>query len=351
MSLFNKISAQERAHFANNLSVMLKSGVSINDCLVTLATQADSKRFGKAIGDVAVAIEQGEILSAAFAKHEQVFSPIFVNLIKAGEQSGTLQENLTFLATWFERSSDLKRDVDGATLYPKLVLSAALLLGGSLSIFILPRLIPLFGQLDVELPLITKVLLSVSVFVQTQWFLSLIVIAVLFTVIKFITKIFVVRKFLHTAYLKLPVMGPILVEYQLALIMQLLATLLRSGLPISEAIDIAHDVAPNIRFKESIHTMGEKVRVGVGISKAMTEYKNLYPPLCQNIVSVGEQSGTLADSFEYLADHYTREVKAKAKRLPTIIEPLLLIFIAMIVGLVALAIVLPIYKLTGSINR
>jgi len=350
MSIFNKVSAQDLAQFANNLSVMLKSGIAIDQALETLVEQTRSPYFKKSIVNVSESIHNGSLLSVAFSNERKVFGDIFVSLIAAGEESGTLRENLTFLADWFERSADLKREVSGATLYPKLVFSATLLLGGSLAVFILPRLTPLFEQLDVDLPLITKVLLSVSMFLQTQWvwcILGTLLTLVIFILVKRLPK---VRYFLDTLQISVPFIGPILLQYQLALLTQLFATLLHSGLTITRAIEVIHKAVPNHRFKESVVSMEQSVISGKTLSKAMKQYTRLYPAMCIGIVSIGEQSGTLSESFKYLTEFYTKEVKSKAKQLPTIIEPILLIFIALVVGMIALAIILPIYKLTGSIN-
>lgn len=350
MSFLNKVSDRERSQFANSLSVMLTSGIAVDLALTILAEQATSVYFKQAVTNVAQEVQNGSLLSVAFRKEEKAFNSIFVSLITAGEQSGTLRENLTFLAAWFERSADLRREVDGATLYPKLVFSAALLLGGGLSFFILPRLVPLFSQLDVELPLVTEILLASSVFIQSQWGWCLLGVSMAILFVKFLKRFVVVRRFLDTIKITIPFIGPILMEYQLALLTQLFATLLHSGLPITQAIEVVHDAVPNIRFKESIHAMRTNVQAGKALSQAMSDYKKLYPQMCVGIVSVGEQSGTLSESFTFLSDFYSKEVHAKAKKLPTIIEPILLVFIALIVGMVALAIVLPIYKLTGSIT-
>ncbi|MFT7506908.1 MAG: type IV pilus assembly protein PilC [Acidimicrobiales bacterium] len=350
MGIFNKVSVQDQAQFANNLSVMLKSGITIDQALETLAELAASPYFKKSIMNVSESVRNGTLLSVSFSNERKVFGDIFVSLVAAGEESGTLRENLTFLADWFERAADLKREVDGATLYPKLVFGATVLLGGALAVLILPRLMSLFGRLDVELPLITKILLSVSTFLQAQWLwciLGVVMTVVFLAIIKRFPK---VRYFLDTLQIYTPFIGPILLQYQLALMTQLFATLLHSGLPITQSIEVVRKAVPNQRFKESVTTMEQSAVSGKTLSQAMKQYPRLYPAMCIGIVSVGEQSGTLSDSFGYLTEFYTKEVKAKAKQLPTIIEPILLIFTAMVVGMVALAIILPIYKLTGSIN-
>ena len=155
MRLFSSISSQERVNFTKNLAVMLQSGIAINDALVSLADQSESPRLSAIITRIRNDVENGMQLSVAFAKETDAFGVIFISLIKAGEASGTLQGNLHFLADWLGRNADLKREVGAATLYPKLVFGASLLLGGSLAVFILPKLVPLFTGMKVELPMMT----------------------------------------------------------------------------------------------------------------------------------------------------------------------------------------------------
>ncbi len=272
-------------------------------------------------------------------------------LIKAGEQSGTLQGNLQFLAQWLSRSADLRREVTAATMYPKLVFGASLLLGGGLAVFILPMLVPLFNGLDVELPLITRILLAVSLFVQHYWLVTGIGVAALITLASYSGRVMFIRRLLHGWYIRMPFLGSLLRNYQLALLTQLFGTLLRSGLSLNESVEIVSQAATNVRYQDALIAVKKATEKGTTLSESMATFPMLFPKIVLNIIAVGENSGTLVNSFDYIADFYTKEVNAQAKKLPTIIEPLLLVFIAVIVGFVALAIIMPIYELTGSISR
>lgn len=351
MIFFNKISSQERVDFTKNLAIMLRSGIPINEALTELSAISSNKHLAKLLCKVRDDIENGTPLSIAFGKEKRVFGPIFVSLIKAGEESGTLQGNLQFLAEWLGRSSDLKREVDAATMYPKMVFSAAIVLGGCLAMFILPKLVPLFSGLKVELPWITRALLSVSLFIAHYWFLCIIGAVALVMVFVYLNRIFLVRKALHIFYIHMPFMGSMLRNYQLALIVQLFGTLLKSGLSLNESVDIVSKASTNICYQEALEAILSSVVKGTPLSKSMGSFPKLFPKMMVNILSVGEKSGTLVNSFEYMSEFYTKEVNAQTKKLPTIIEPLLLVFIAVIVGCIALAIIMPIYKLTGSISK
>lgn len=330
---------------------MLKSGISIDDALTELGEQSNSAYLQKIIYQVRDDVQNGTPLSIAFGKETKIFGTIFVSLIKAGEESGTLQGNLQFLSEWLTRSADLKRDVAAATMYPKLVFGAAVLLGGSLTTFILPKLVPLFSSLDVELPLITRILLAISLFVQDYWLFCIAGVIATIVALVYINKIYAVRRSFHLFYLNLPFMGSMFKNYQLALMMQLCATLIKSGLSLNESVGIVSNAATSIQYQEALKEIQDSILKGTTLSRSMIGYEKLFPKIMLNIVAVGERSGTLVNSFEYLAEFYTKEVNAQTKKMPTIIEPLLLVFIAVVVGFIALAIIMPIYELTGNISK
>lgn len=349
--MLGSISIQHRVDFAKNLAIMLRSGIAINDALTSLGEQSESSRLRRIIFKVRDDIENGTSLSAAFAKEVHVFGQIFVSMIKAGEQSGTLQGNLQFLSDWLSRSADLKREVSAATLYPKMVFGASVVLGGGLAVFILPMLVPLFTGLDVELPLLTRVLLALSLFVQEYWFWCIVgTIAAIAALIY--SNTFAPVKFLfHLLYIRMPFLGKLMRQYQLALITQLFATLLKSGLSLNESVEIVSQAATNVHYQNALREVKSATEKGTTLSETMRDFPQMFPVIAVNIIAIGEKSGTLSNSLDYLSDFYTKEVNVQVRKLPTIIEPLLLIFIAVIVGFVALAIIMPIYELTGNISR
>lgn len=347
----SKISSQEQVDFANNLAIMLKSGITVNEALGSLAEQAKSARFKKILQRIKSKAEKGTSLSEAFWEEKGAFGGVFVSLIKAGETSGTLEDNLLFVADWLERNNDLKREMNAAMLYPKIVLAATFLLGGGLTVFILPRLAPLFQNLRVALPITTRILMAVSLFVQEFWlavFFGIAGVIVAFTMLK---RIRTVKRFLHLIYIKTPFLGNLMVCYELALISKLLSTMFKSGVSIAESLNVTSEAVLNLRYRESIEKMRERVLSGTPLAAAMEEYRGLYPKNFISIVSVGEKSGTIENSFEHLTEFYSKEVSNKTKKLPTIIEPLLLIFIGIIVGFVAMSIIMPIYEITRSFSQ
>lgn len=349
--MFNKISQQQVIDFVKNLAIMLKSGIAIDESLGLLSEQVKSKKFGAIIKRIKKDIESGTSLSGAFAKERKIFGGVFIVFLKAGEASGTLEKNLFFLADWLERNDDLRKEINMATLYPKIVLAATIILGGGLSVFILPRLTTLFNQLDVELPIFTKILIGFSVFLQKFWLFVLLAAVLIIIILILLNRIKSVKRIFHWFYLRIPFLGDIFIDYQLALICRLFSILLKSGLSVIESFEIASEVPTNILYQESISESEKRIAKGTTISGAMNEYPELYPKNIISIITTGEKSGTLEDSFEYMAEFYSKQVYGKTKKLPTVIEPILLIFIGIVLGFVAVSIIMPIYEITKGFGK
>jgi len=351
LKLFSKkVSLQEQIDFAKNLAVLLDGGVSINDAVDSLAGQARPGFMKDVLYRIKNRLEQGVSLNSAISEEEGAFGKIFVGLVRAGEVSGSLAGNLQFLSIWLERDSNLKKQINGVLLYPKIVLFAVIILGGGLSIFILPRLVPMFTSLHVDLPLITRMVLAVSIFVQKYWLTVFISAILIWLGTYLLFKINRMKYLYHKSLVHLPYIKEFVVGYQLALFSQLMGTLLKSGIPLDEALEIASVGTSNLYYKGVLNDIIERIKRGVSLVSTMEEYHGLYPENSMNVLSVGENSGTLEESFFKVSDYWTKEIIDRTKLLPTIIEPILLVFIATVVALIAISIILPIYKLTGSLN-
>jgi len=349
-NIFNKVSLEEQIGFAKNLAVLLRGGVIINEAVNSLAEQAKPGPMKVILFRIKSRLENGVSLNSAISEEEGSFGRIFVSLIKAGEMSGSLAENLEFLSVWLERDNNLRKQINGVLLYPKIVLSAVILLGGGLTIFILPKLVPMFTSLHVELPLITRAVLNISLFTQKYWLYVIAGIFLLWLVIFLIFKIPKMRYFYHKTLVFFPYVKRFVVGYQLALFSQLMGTLLKSGISIDEALEIAYVGTSNMYYKKVLREIIDRINKGISLVNTMTGYPELYPTNSMSVLSVGENSGTLEESFFKISDFWTKDILDRTKMLPTIIEPVLLVVIAVAVSLIAMSIILPIYKLTGNLG-
>lgn len=345
-----KIGVQEQIDFARDLSVLLSSGVTLREAVSTLREQAKSVSMKKLLKQVEADIDHGTPLSVTLDKSNIRLRDVFISLVKAGEVSGSLAENLIFVSEWLERDRELRQEVKSVTLYPKIVLTAAGLLGAGLALFVLPRLIPVFEGMNIELPAITRAVLWLALFVElyTKWIiLGILLLLVLYTTLIRWTP---TRRFMQKIYMHTPYFGEIIICYQLALYSQLMNVLIKSGLTINQSFEIASIESTNVPYQDSFYAIKDNLLRGVGLSDSVKNFPTLYPANFISTITVGERTGTLEKSFANMAIFYNKKINAKTKNLPTVIEPVLLIGIGVIVGLIALSIILPIYTLSSSLR-
>jgi type IV pilus assembly protein PilC len=346
------VSHVEKVLFCKHLSVMLKAGLTLLESMAILEEQASSWRFRLIVKSVRRRIEHGERFSDALAAFPQVFSPFFVNIVRAGELSGTLEENLEHLAVQFSKEHELRSKVKTALMYPTIVLLAAAFIGFFFATYVLPQVANLFtGLQGIKLPVVTVILLKVSAFARKYTFFSFVG---LFGGIYFVFW-FLRRKFLapftHYLVLKLPIIRKIVQDVNIARFSLVFGTLLRSGIDIIKAIEVTSTVLGNIYYKRALGRVLVEVQRGQPVSEVLVRYPHLFPRLTGRMIGVGERAGKLEDVLGYLSDFYELEVQTTMKNLQTILEPVLLLFIGLIALAMAFAILIPIYNFISAISR
>ncbi|MBT4120417.1 MAG: type II secretion system F family protein [Candidatus Magasanikbacteria bacterium] len=343
------INPTTRALLAKHLAVMQKAGLTITESLDIIEDSATG-RMKNVIRKVLASVKSGNTLSESMSRYPKVFSGIFVSSVYAGETSGTLDQNLENLAEQLEKEKELISKVKGAMLYPIVVLVAAFVLGIAMSFFVLPKIIPLFEGLKTELPITTLWLIRFSHFVSdhgTGLFLGIVAFVVFFV---WLIKQKFVHPVTHLFLLHVPILKSISRNSNLARFARTLGTLLKSGLSIDEALEVTEKSLENYYYQRALLKVRKRISRGSTLSENLQAYHKLFPKMTAKMILVGEQSGKLEDTLLYLANFYEVEVDNSTKSLSTAIEPILLIFIGLVVGFLALSIITPIYNITGNIR-
>lgn len=344
------VSFLEKLTFTKHLATMIKAGITVNEALASLENQTRSRQFKKALKEITASVINGNSLSKSLSKHPHIFDQYYVSFVGVGEESGNLEENLGFLATQLAKEYTTQKKVQGALLYPALVFFSTIFIGGGISFFVLPKLVDFFDALDVQLPLATRILLGFANIMKSSGLFIFVGLILFFAIFALIFNLNFIKPIWQRLLLAIPLFGPIFASSQLSQFTRNIGTLLKSGVPIDKALDVSANASSYVVFRSGISRVLNDVQKGKSLTDSFKE-ENIFPSLVDKMIAVGEKSGKLDESFLYLADFYDEEVDNTSRNLSTLIEPVLLLFIGVLVGFVALAIISPIYQLTGSIGR
>jgi type IV pilus assembly protein PilC len=350
-NLFLRFSIKEQVFFAKRLSFLINASVPILDSLHILQRQAKSKpkmqMYDRIIEDVA----NGQFLAVSLGRFNKVFGSFAINIIHTGETSGTLDESLDYLAEELEKKQKLRRKVFGALIYPALIITATLGIVGMLTIYVFPKILPIFASLDFELPITTKILIWLTDFL-TAWGLWIGGGLLLLTIL--VAWLVSVKEDAHYVWdrvvLKVPLLGKIALSYQVANLTRTLGLLLKTDAGVVDSFSIAAGTTNNIAYHRALKTISDNIIKGESISDQLLKRPDLFPDIVAQMIAIGERTGKLSDTFLYLSDLYEAEVDELTKNLSSAIEPLLMIFMGVIVGFIAVSIITPIYEVTQNLN-
>ena len=344
---FQKVSSTEKIIFARQLATMTNAGLPLGQALVVLEEQTKSKKMKEAISNMTRDIDGGASLSQSLEKYPDIFSRIYVSLIKAGEASGSMDKILTRLADTLERDHRFKSETKGAMIYPVIVLVFMLGVMLLMFIFVIPKMMVMFNDMNVELPLPTKILITTSTWTSNN--LILVVLGVFgfgFGINRF-NKTSRGQYFFADRALTLPILGKIVKQVQFANLARTLSMLIGSGLPILEALDITKETVGNLRVKEGMAKAAKDVEQGVPLAEP---FKNnpIFPVMLSQMVAIGQETGKLDEVLDKVAAFFEEEASNSAKNLSTAMEPLIMVVLGIGVAFLIISIILPIYKLTTS---
>ena len=346
---FVSISLSEKLFFTRNLRVMIKTGVSLPRAFKILSNQAKDKKFKKALETISEKIAQGESLSDSLGVFPEIFSNLYQETLKVGEETGSLEDSLKVLSNQMEKEYNLKSKIKGAMLYPLIVLGLALAMGVFMFIFIVPNLKAVFEDLSIELPFTTKIIFALADFLTKNWAAALLVMGLLFFILITGLKSQKGEKFRSKLILKLPIVSKITKQTNSALSLRTLSSLLKAGVPIVRALEITSRTLTNFYFRESLKKTAEVVEKGEKLSQALHPYKDLYLPMVSEMIEIGEETGETSEILEGLADFYEEEVINALQKLSSTIEPILILIIGGVVGFFAVSMFQPIYSIMGGL--
>src|SRR5450432_1499289 len=348
-----KVKETDLVLFTRQLSTMIEAGISLVQALTALYEQCDAKKqksLRQVIGDVTSHVQGGQTFNESIGRHPRVFNRLFVSMVKAGEHGGLLSEILDRLAGFLEASARLRKKIKSAMTYPVIVICIAFLI----TTFLIVRVVPVFGEIfkdfGSKLPAPTQFLMDLSDFIRAEWY---------FMILGIGGTIFGVRAFLRSTRgrqlsdrwkLKLPVFGPLVHKISMSRFARTFAQLIRSGVPILEVLDIVGGTSGNHVVEESIKGVSADVEKGDNLSVALSK-KKIFPPMMLRMVAAGESTGRIDTMLEKMADFWDEEIEAMLDAMTSLIEPLLIVFLGVIVGGIVIAMFLPIFKLNEVVSQ
>ena len=345
----SRVKDDELVMITRNLGSMLTAGLSLMRALSVIQRQSKNPRLKGIIKDVLERINKGEQFYQALGQHPKVFNDLYVAMMQAGEESGGMAETFQTLSIQMEKSSSLKKKIKGAMMYPSIVIVILLIIGILMMIYVMPAITATFEGLDADLPATTEALMAISNFMSNNIILTF---ALFLGTIGGLIAFFrtaIGKKIASWVVPKLPVIGTMAKETNAARTARTLSSLLAAGVDVIRALEITEQVVQNYYYKEVIREAAVRVEKGTSLSEVFIEREDLYPILVGEMILVGEETGGISNMLKELAIFYETEVEQKTKDLSTIIEPVLMVFIGVIVGFFALAVIAPIYSIGDSI--
>lgn len=345
----NKVKSEDLILFTRQLSSMLTSGLTLVKSLDILKQQITHKGMLEVTANIIADIEEGKTFSAAIAKHPNVFSSIYISLIKAGENSGLLDKVLLRLADNLEKQAKLKSTIKGALMYPLIVIVLMLVVVFIMMIFVIPQLSVLYDNLNIALPLPTQIIVGMSNLVIRFWPLMILVVGLIIYLLRKWRKTPDGRLITDNLVLRLPVFGKLISQSILAEFSRTFGLLVGTGSLVVESLNQTASITGNIHYENAIKDIGKRVEKGVTIGDAMSYYA-LFPPILVQLVKIGEQTGKIDETLQKASEYFETEVNQTVKTLTTAMEPFIMIVLGVGVAFLIISVITPIYSLISTIQ-
>lgn len=343
------VKVEERITFTKNLAAMLSAGLTLTRALSVIERQTRNKVLKRIVADLETEVKKGSSFHEALARYPNVFSDLFIAMTKAGEESGTLAQSLSVVARQMDKAHALQKKVQGAMIYPSIILCAIVIIGVLMMLFVVPTLSNTFKELGVELPAATRAIIGISDFMAGNIVLTLALLLAFSVGFVFFLRSRLGGRIVLAASLRMPVIGELVRETMSARAARALSSLLSSGVEMLAALRITAEVTGDNVFGKVVREAEERVRKGEPLSAPFIAHDKLYPVLVGDMIAVGEETGKVAEMLGQVAQYYETDVEERTKDLSTIIEPVLMLVIGSAVGIFAMAMITPIYSLSDKL--
>ncbi|WP_281532848.1 type II secretion system F family protein [Anaerocolumna aminovalerica] len=340
ITIGNSVKSRDLSVFCRQFVSILTAGVSVVNALDLLTQQTENKVLSEAIKEVQTSVEKGEGLADAMREQKKVFPSILTNMVKAGEASGDLETVFERLAIHFEKETKLKLQMKKALIYPIIVGLVAVAVLVVMMLFVVPNFMAMFADMNIDMPFMTRLVIRVSDFMVTRWYVLIVVAACIIIGFSLYKKSTAGRETLGRIAYKVPFYGKFIMKSISARLTRTLCTLLAAGIPVIEALDITARTMDNVVAKDALLLAKEDVAKGIPLSIPIKN-AGIFPPMLYQMIKIGEESGDIESMLEKVADYYDEEVEAAAQRLTAVLEPAIIIFLAFVVGIIIMAIMQP----------
>ena len=344
-----RVSKRELPAFTRQMGTLLKAGIPVMQALSVLSEQCESEGMSKLTLEVRESIAGGASLSEALSDHPKLFNRLYVNMVNVGEQGGVLDEVLTQLTSFLEADRELRSSLTTALVYPVVVLSLGFLSVLTLTLFVIPQLSELFNDFGANLPFLTRAMIGTSSFLITWWWLVIFLGGGAAWAARWILQSEELREKIDVILLQLPLLGPLLTKAHIARFSRTMGTLVSSGIPVLVSVELVAETTDSSVFRHALRNAGERIRKGEGIAEPLRQ-QGIFPPMVTNMIGVGEQSGSLDDMLLQIAGAYDVELQQALKRFITILEPTLILLLAIVVGTIIAAFLFPILSLSEVLS-
>lgn len=349
ISLGNPVKPRDLSVFCRQFTSILRAGVMITEALNMLSEQTNNKPFRKAIKETRAAVEKGETLGNAMRLNRKVFPAMLINMIDAGEASGNLDTALSRMAIHFEKSAKLRGLIRKALIYPIVLICVAIIVVIVMSVYVIPKFAVMFESMGSELPAVTKVVMSISDFFINKWYVAIIIIVSVALAWKLFVKTEIGEMATGKLKMKLPIFGSLIIKNYSARLARTLSTLTGAGISITTAIEITGKSMSNLCIKKALDKTKKEVEQGVNLSEPIRKC-GLFPPMVHQMIKIGEETGNMEEMLDKVAEYYEEEVEIATQSLTALMEPLIIVVLGVIVGVLVLALYQPMISMYGSMD-